>query len=295
MIRREDVFPLAALAALGGITALWWAFALWPMPSDGPVWLERARAVCFNTGDTGLPDRSGWILLVGQPVGILALLMVGWGDRTRAAVAHLASTRGGRLVGLLAVALTLAGFGGAAARVRGAAAGEVALAHLSDVPETYPRLDLPWPASDGLVDQRGRPFTLASLGGRPAIVTFAFAHCEAICPLLVQGARSARDELRGERPMALVVITLDPWRDTPATLPRLTGRWGLEEADFLLGGSVEAVESALDAWNVARERDARTGDVSHPALAFLVAGDGRVVYATTGAPAELVPLARRME
>jgi cytochrome oxidase Cu insertion factor (SCO1/SenC/PrrC family) len=294
MIRREDVFPLAALAALGGITALWWAFALWPMPTDGPVWLERARAVCFNTGDTGLPDRSGWILLIGQPMGILALLMVGWGERTRVAVGRVLSTGRGRLVGLMVASLVLAGFGGAAVRVRGAALQDVTLAQVSDVPETYPRLDLPWPASHDLVDQRGEPFGLASLAGRPAIVTFAFAHCEAICPLLVQGARSAREELRGERSVALVIITLDPWRDTPARLSQLAERWQLEDGDFLVGGDVEPVQAALDAWNVPRERDERTGDVSHPALAFLVEPDGTVAYGTTGAPAQIVPLARRM-
>ncbi|RMH18753.1 MAG: hypothetical protein D6701_05885, partial [Gemmatimonadetes bacterium] len=58
---RRDVFPLAALGVLALVTVLWWAFALWPLPSEAPAWLGRARAICFNTTETGLPDASGWI------------------------------------------------------------------------------------------------------------------------------------------------------------------------------------------------------------------------------------------
>jgi cytochrome oxidase Cu insertion factor (SCO1/SenC/PrrC family) len=86
---------------------------------------------------------------------------------------------------------------------------------------------------------------------------------------------------------AVVVVTLDPWRDTPSRLPHLAEQWGLGSDAFVLSGAVEDVERVLDAWNVARERDLRTGDISHPALVYVVDRKGRIAYAANGDP-ELV-------
>jgi cytochrome oxidase Cu insertion factor (SCO1/SenC/PrrC family) len=93
--------------------------------------------------------------------------------------------------------------------------------------------------------------------------------------------------------LAVVALALDPWRDTPSRLPTMAEQWAVAEDDFVLSGSVPAVEAALDAWNVARVRDEQTGDVTHPALVFIVESDGTVAYASTGAPEQLVELARR--
>jgi cytochrome oxidase Cu insertion factor (SCO1/SenC/PrrC family) len=284
---------LSALGFLLIATGAWWALALWPLPEASPVWLERARAVCFNTAETGLPDTSGWILLIGQPLGMVALLLVGWRGQLGDTLAHLTSSKSGRILATTVAIAVVAGLGAAGTRVLSAEVPEPSLLGSEDVPDTYPRLDRTFPAMAGLVDQRGRPFSLASLDGRGALVTFAFAHCETICPLVVRSSLAARDELAEEMDLALVALTLDPWRDTPSRLPTMAEQWAVAEDDFVLSGSVPAVEAALDAWNVARVRDEQTGDVTHPALVFIVESDGTVAYASTGAPEQLVELARR--
>lgn len=294
MMRTQDRWPLSALAFLLVATAAWWALALWPLPSDTPQWLERARAVCFNVTETGLPDGSGWVLLVGQPIGMVALLLVGWRDEVRETLGYLASTARGRvLAGSVTLTLVL-GLSAAAVRVASARVPEPELPGSSDVPETYPRLDRPFPQVEGLVDQHGAPFSLVSLEGRGALVTFAFAHCETICPLLVRSSLAVRDELEPEMALAVVALTLDPWRDTPSRLPDMAAKWSLPEGDFVVSGAVESVQAALDAWNVSRVRDPQSGDVTHPALVYLVEPDGTVAYASTGAPAQLETLARRL-
>ena len=53
------------------------------------------------------------------------------------------------------------------------------------------------------------------LAGRPVVVTFAYAHCTTICPVIVSEVLGARDKLALHKPVVLIV-TLDPWRDTPA-------------------------------------------------------------------------------
>lgn len=293
-VRREDLWPLGAAGFLLLSTAAWWALALWPMPEETPGWLLRARDVCFNTRESGLPDRSGWVLLIGEPLGMFSVLFAAWGGELRAALSRLLASTSGRLAALGVAGAVAMGLGAAVTRVAAAQSGEPVTLAMELAPETYPRLDRPWVEADGLVDQRGEPFTLASLGGRPALVTFAYAHCTTVCPLLVRDAMEARTEVAGEFDLAVVAITLDPWRDTPSRLPDMAARWGLDEGDFVLSGEVAAVEAALDAWNVHRDRDERTGELAHPALTFLVEGDGTVAYATSGAREQIVALARRL-
>jgi hypothetical protein len=47
----------------------------------------------------------------------------------------------------------------------------------------------------------------------------------------------------------------------------------------LLGGDVETVERTLSAWRVPRVRNTATGDLSHPAIVYVVSPAGRLAYA----------------
>ena len=79
---------VGALTAILAITASWWALALWPAAPTAPDWLLRTREVCFGTTPDGLPQAGGWILLIGQPIGMIALLMVIWPEELRAGIAR---------------------------------------------------------------------------------------------------------------------------------------------------------------------------------------------------------------
>ena len=285
---------LSTLVLLAVITAGWWALALWPAPGETPAWLERARLVCFGATGSGLPDASGWMLLVGQPLGMLGLLLAGWREALARGMSALAATWRGRFALGTGGTLVLAGLVGAGARVAEAQGPDEGLFFTHELPPpTYPRLDRPAP-EDVLVDQHGEAVGMADLRGRPVIVTFGYAHCATVCPAVVAQALRAREILAGELDLEVVVITLDPWRDTPARLPHLARQWGLEGVGHVLGGSVEQVEAALDGWSVARRRDPRTGEITHPALVFLVDAGGRIAYASNGSPEAIAELARRM-
>ena len=307
---------MIGLAGLLAITVAWWALALWPVEGVPPAWLERARAVCFNAGPSGLPDASGWLLLVGQPIGMLAALMVIAGDGVRAGVGRAFASSSG-LLGVAGVAgVLVAGVVLAAVRVVGAPRDAEWLETASArVPATYPRLDRALPEIADLVDQHGDAFGWERVAGRPALLTFGFGHCATVCPMTVMNARRVQDRFRAEgREMDLVVITLDPWRDTPARLPSLARQFHLdgggagdaggvgEDGDggreragsYLLSGTVEAVNAALDALQVARERVPDTGDIVHPALVYLLDGAGTIVYAASGHADLIEELARRM-
>lgn len=303
--RREARAALLALAFLLAVTAVWWALALWPTRGSPPAWLARARWVCFNMGPSGLPDAAGWLLLAGQPVGLALVLVAGWGRSLREGLRELRSSRRGRTL-LVAIALCFgAGLAAAGVRVvraeaaRFDASAGVTLAQEA-LPDTYPRLDRGAPEL-GLVDQRGEVLDLARLRGRPALVAFAFGHCETVCPLLVRELREAQRLARegGADPARIprvAVVTLDPWRDTPSRLPALAQSWGLDAgADaFALSGAPDAVNALLDRWNVPRGRDEATGRIDHPALVYVLDAQGRIAYAATGGAAALADLLSRL-
>ncbi len=295
--RPEGVWALVAMAFLLVVTVGWWALALWPVPGSGAEWLERARAVCFNTTETGLPDASGWLLLIGQPLGMFGVLVVGWRDGVRSAFRILLGSVPGQATLATTLLLVTAGLGAAGIRVvrAEAATAPPELPGTEASAATSPRLDQE-PGPLGLVDQSGRQVTLERFRGRPVLVTFAFGHCETICPVVVEASLEARDRIAetGAADPVVVVITLDPWRDTPSRLPHLAEQWKLDRDAHVLSGPVETVERVLDDWNVARDRDPATGDVIHPALVYVVDREGRVAFASTGRPADLVTLVGRL-
>ncbi|HEU4566078.1 MAG TPA: SCO family protein [Gemmatimonadaceae bacterium] len=283
--RRSHALALAALAAIVAITAAWWTLALWPGGAETPVWLERTRAVCFGAAPGGLPDAGGWVLLVGEPLGMLIFLLAAWGDAVRAAL----RSRAGRAVAVAGGALALVGAGAAAARVRGA--GE-RFDPAAPAAATVQRVDRAAPPL-ALVDQHGDTTRLTGLAGRPVLVVFAYGHCQTVCPLIVHDAIRAAALARDARP-ALLVVTLDPWRDTPERLPHVAAAWGLPDDARLLGGSVPAVEAALDAWGVARRRDPATGEIVHPTTVHLVDRRGRLAFIAGGDAASLAALIARL-
>jgi protein SCO1 len=270
---------LGALAAIVAITASWWALALWPT-ADAPTWVLRTRETCFGTAATGLPDAGGWLALVGQPLGMLAALLAVWGTEVRNGLrATMRFVAGQLAVGVVGAAL-LAGVLGVVVRVRDADARPFASSPTEALAGQLNRLnDAPKPFA--LVDQHGRTVTLEQFRGKPVLVTFAYAHCETVCPLLVSEVLGARDRL-GARAPAVLIVTLDPWRDTPSRLPSIAERWGATGDAHVLGGSPEEVERVLNAWRIPRARNERTGDVSHPSVVYVVGADGRIAYVVTG-------------
>ncbi len=299
---RREALPLLALAAILVITAAWWALALWPLPADSPDWLQRTRLVCFGAAHDSLPSAAGWSVLLGEPLAMLGVLLVVWGPDVRAGLVALGRSWPGRITLAATPFLLVVGLGAAAGRVYAATRGTPFDPTVPSA-DNVPTLDAPAPSLHGLVDQRGAPVTLARFAGRPLVVTFAYAHCTTVCPVIVhdvieagapwrrgtvtpdeRGTGGLRD--RGTERPAVLVVTLDPWRDTPTRLPAMAAAWGLDTIPdaFVASGDTLAVARVLDAWGVPRGRDLATGDIVHPAIAVLVDARGRIRYrAGTGA------------
>ena len=290
-LTREERLVIAAAIAWFAITAAWWLLALWPV-NNTPAWLERTRYVCFGINETGLPDGGGWIGLTAGPLGMLSILVIGWSGtfasalRKRLGVLALMPV----VVGCVVLAL------GAWARVADARSFDPNEGPVATLPAaSHPRLELPMPVL-GLITQTGERFSIAKADGRPLLVTFAYAHCTTVCPVVVKQAIETQRMLRGTvAEPAVLIITLDPWRDTPARLPSMAKAWQLPDSyAWIMSGRVDEVEKVLTEWKVPRTRDESTGEVTHPSMVYVVDRDRRIAFASTGGSENLAALLRRL-
>ena len=271
---------VAALAAILAITASWWSLALWPVGPSTPAWFVQTRAVCFGTMLNDLPNAGGWLLLVGQPLGMVGVLATVWTAELRAGFALAMRRISGQLIVGLVAASIVAGLAGVVVRVSGWEDRSFSAGPDRDIATALTRVNDEAPALS-LVDQHDQQISIDRFRGRPVIVTFAYAHCETICPLVVSDVLAAQRQL-ADRSAAVVIVTLDPWRDTPSRLNAMAVDWKLGSDAHVLSGSPERVERILNAWRVPRVRNETTGALSHPAIVYVLGPDGRIAYVVEG-------------
>lgn len=86
----------------------------------------------------------------------------------------------------------------------------------------------------------GRTITKADLLGRPWAVAFVFTHCVGPCPTVTRKLKDLQDQLKDDD-VRLVLITVDPKRDTPAVLKKYAELNGadLSKWFFLTGDATQ--------------------------------------------------------
>lgn len=105
-----------------------------------------------------------------------------------------------------------------------------------------------------LTDYRGETVSLSDLRGKVVVLTFIYTNCPDVCPVIAQNLRAAYEQLSEEKrdDVALVVITLDPERDTPEALRAFSERHGLAENPnwYALRGDSATLERVWHAYGV---------------------------------------------
>lgn len=147
-----------------------------------------------------------------------------------------------------------------------------------------PEAALPFPieieAAFDLVDQTGIRRSEVDFAGRPMLIFFGYASCEAICSVALPRLAAALDIL-GEKAGALqpIMITVDPVNDTPEALaeampkihPRLLGLTGTE-AELAAARAAFQVEAEK-----LHEMIDGTPIYSHGSFIYLLDGDAKVL------------------
>jgi protein SCO1/2 len=133
-----------------------------------------------------------------------------------------------------------------------------------------------------LISQDGKAVTLAALRGKVVAVTFIYASCPDVCPMLTDKLARVQDALGsdfGSR-IAFVSITTDPERDTPEVLKGYAQAFEAKLAGWsFLTGDPAAVLEVAHRYGVAVAK-AADGQVDHTMLTTLVDRQGvmRVQY-----------------
>jgi protein SCO1/2 len=123
-----------------------------------------------------------------------------------------------------------------------------------------------------LLDQQGRKTRLRSdaIGDRIVVVDFVYTTCTTVCPVLSAVMAQVQDKLAAQpqRDVALLTLTVDPVRDTPARLKTFAAGLGAGPGWTWLTGPKPQVDEALKAFG------AYTANfVDHPPLVLV--GDAR--------------------
>ncbi len=268
-------------------TLFWWGFAFYPTEILSTEWLDAARNACFGTLENGLPDTYGWMILILGPLSFLIALFVVWKTELFSELQTLSAKPSGfAIVSISIVLIVIEGSWIAGKVVAGIRIEtfDFRSGIITELPNDYPRTELPAPEFS-LVDQNGDSIRLQKFQkeNKLVLLSFAFAHCQSVCPSLVAQLKEAVASLDPDR-VALLIVTLDPRRDTPSSLPNLADRWNIPKNGHLLSGSVHDVEKVIRSYNVPFTRDDRSGDIDHPALIYLIDRRGKIAFTFNNAP-----------
>jgi protein SCO1 len=129
----------------------------------------------------------------------------------------------------------------------------------------------------------GSRITLASLRGRPVVLTMFFARCEFACPLLVNDMKRIEEALAANvrTNVTFALVSFDSERDTPAALAVYRKRFQLPSNWTLLTGTRDDVQELAALLGVKFKKDAR-GQFAHSNLITLFDADGEVMLQQSG-------------
>lgn len=146
------------------------------------------------------------------------------------------------------------------------------------------------PAID-LRNYRGKRVTLSEYRGKAVLVTFLYANCPDVCPLIASNLRVALNLLGAKAADAQVIaVSVDPRGDTPAAVGRfLRAHEMAARMQYLIGSAAELART-WSAWKVGSQREAGQPElVAHSALVYGVSASGKLttVYPPTFEPSEI--------
>jgi protein SCO1/2 len=124
-----------------------------------------------------------------------------------------------------------------------------------------------------LVDQNGSPYELAQAGSQVTALYFGFTHCKDVCPQTLSKLSHARS-LAGltSQNASLVMVSVDPQRDTPAALRAFFAKLGVQAIG--LTGAPGQLHRVYRAYGVDVEPE--KNDIGHSDYIYLLDRQGQV-------------------
>ena len=151
----------------------------------------------------------------------------------------------------------------------------------------YGTLTLPAKAAPpiDLRNYLGQPVRSSSYRGKAVLVTFLYANCPDICPLITSNLRVALNMLgREDSHVQVIAVSVDPRGDTPANVARFLRAHGMLGQDAVPDrvGAPNARGPGVP-WGVGSTREVGQPNlVSHSALVYGISASGRLMTALSG-------------
>jgi protein SCO1 len=152
---------------------------------------------------------------------------------------------------------------------------------------------VPAPPLSTLRNYDGEPFNLASDRGKAVFVTFLYAHCPDVCPLIASNLHNAYARMTPamRRRIAIVAVSVDPHGDTAGTVAAFVHAHELTgEARYLIGSGGQ-LGRVWEAWSVGSRRDTSNPSlVNHSALIYGISASGKLttVYSANFEPRQII-------
>ena len=128
----------------------------------------------------------------------------------------------------------------------------------------------------------GRARAWRSLQGKPRLVSMFYTSCQYICPLIVDSGKAVERALTPAQRarLGIVLVSMDPERDTPAALAEVARSRSLDPARWLLAAPRPAEVRPIAAVLGIRYRALADGEFNHTSELVLLDAQGRIVART---------------
>ena len=133
-----------------------------------------------------------------------------------------------------------------------------------------------------LTDHAGTTRPWSALRGQPRLVGMFYTSCQYICPLIVDSGKAVSRQLTdAERArLGIVLISMDPVRDTPAALAKVVRQRKLDTARWTLASPpADDVREVAGVLGI-RYRVLADGEFNHTSALVLLDAHGRILART---------------
>lgn len=136
--------------------------------------------------------------------------------------------------------------------------------------------------NDTFTDQNGKAFQLRARSGQLQLLAMFYSSCQYACPLIIDSVKGVEKTLtpvqRGK--LALLLISFDAARDTPAVLAELAIKRKLDHSRWTLARTSASGVRKLSALLGVRYRELANGEFNHSSQLILLDAQGRVLART---------------
>ena len=133
-----------------------------------------------------------------------------------------------------------------------------------------------------LTDQSGRTSDWRTRRGEPQLVSMFYTSCQYICPLIIDSGKAVEKNLTPaqQQRLGILLISMDPTRDTPTALLKIADQRRLDTARWTLASPpAEDVRKVAGVLGI-RYRLLADGEFNHTSALVLLDGDGRILART---------------